>query len=170
MHLGIPLPVLILSGTWCTDQGGIHDGAPTEFQALLLKGLSHQREQSAPQMVAFQEMTELAQGGLIRHGSPAQVDHDKPAHRLRVVERFLRRRIRQVEPVLQKVNAQQAFHVDRRPAAPLILGVKRFNRRRELRLGNDAVPLFKKPLASRELAGPLETFFGKNLLAHAAAP
>ena len=70
MHLGIPLPVLILSGTWCTDQGGIHDGAPTEFQALLLKGLSHQREQSAPQMVAFQEMTELAQGGLVRHGFP----------------------------------------------------------------------------------------------------
>jgi hypothetical protein len=43
-------------------------------------------------------------------------DADKLPHRHRLIQRFLGRRIRQVEPMLQQVQSQHALQANRRPA------------------------------------------------------
>ena len=57
-----------------------------------------------------------AHRGLAGHRLAPQVDPDKTPHRQRIVECLLHRRVRQVEPLLQKINAQHPLHPDRRAA------------------------------------------------------
>jgi hypothetical protein len=56
--------------------------------------------------MALQHMAEAQHRGLIGHRHRTQVDTRKPAHRHRVVEGFLHPRIREIEPLLQKVHPQ----------------------------------------------------------------
>jgi hypothetical protein len=55
--------------------------------------------------VLLQQMPEAAHRGLVRRRLAAQVDADEAAHRRRIKERFLDRRVGQVEPLLQEVDA-----------------------------------------------------------------
>ena len=57
-------------------------------------------------------MPEFADRGLVRYRLGAKVDADEPAHRPRVVQRLCHRPIRQIEPVLQKMNPEHPFHPD----------------------------------------------------------
>ena len=70
----------------------------------------------------------------------AEVDADEPPHRQRIVQRFLRARVGQVEPVLQEVQPQHHFKLLRRPT---IAGswVERFNDSAQLTPRHDVVHL-----------------------------
>ena len=57
-------------------------------------------------MVPFQQVTEVQDRRLVRHRLAAKVNANKAAHRNRLIQRLLRRRIRQIEPLLQKVQPQ----------------------------------------------------------------
>src|SRR5580704_5248084 len=46
----------------------------------------------------------------------AGVDVDKAPHCRRIVKRLLHRRVRQIEPLLQEIDAQHPLHPDRRAA------------------------------------------------------
>ena len=70
------------------------------------------------QMMTLQQMTELADGGLVRRGLPPEVDSDETAQDPGIVERFLDRRVREIEPVLQEVDPQQALDADRPRPSP----------------------------------------------------
>src|SRR6476620_6741116 len=61
-------------------------------------------------------MTEAAHRGRIRHWLAAEVNADKAAHRLRIVQCLLYRRVRQAEPLLQEIEAQHPLDPDRRAA------------------------------------------------------
>ena len=64
----------------------------------------------------FEQMPEPANRRFIGYRLAPQIDPDKAPHRLRIVERLFDPWIRQVEPLLQEVDAQHPFHPDRRPA------------------------------------------------------
>ena len=50
------------------DDGGIDDRAPGQLQTMLFQMLMHLLEQSRSQLVLLQQVTELAERGLVRHG------------------------------------------------------------------------------------------------------
>jgi len=59
-------------------------------------------------------MTEVANGRLVRGSLLAQVETNEAAHRDRIVKRILGGRIGEVEPLLQKVDAEHHFQFARR--------------------------------------------------------
>jgi len=65
MHLRIALAALILGGTRCRNDGGVHYAAFTQHQTVLLQMLVHFLEQHLAKTVVFQEMPELEDGGLV---------------------------------------------------------------------------------------------------------
>ena len=62
-------------------------------------------EELLPQVVFLEEMAELQDSGFIRHRLPAEINTHKPAHGHRFVQGFFRPRIREVEPLLEEINA-----------------------------------------------------------------
>ena len=96
---------------------------------------------SLAELVALQQVAELADRRLVRRAFDPEIDADEAAHRHRVVQRFLHRRVRQVEPQLQEVNPQHPLQRNRRtPAVLADLRVHRLHRRRQLRPRNDLGP------------------------------
>ena len=61
-------------------------------------------------------MTKAAHRGFVGHRLVAEIDSDKAAHRLRIIDRLFHRQIRQIEPVLQKVDPQHPLDPDWRAA------------------------------------------------------
>src|SRR6516162_4232981 len=86
---------------------------------------SNNCKQLPAQIVLFEQMAEAAYRGLVGHRLAAEVDPDKPPHRRRIVKRLLHRRVRQVEPLLQKIDAPHPLDPDRR-AAIAWFGINRF--------------------------------------------
>jgi len=60
----------------------------------------------AVQLILLEKMTEVQDGGLVGNGGAAKIDSGKAAQHGRLVERILGARIGEVEPMLQKVDAQ----------------------------------------------------------------
>ena len=122
MHVRIALLVLVLGGRGGIDDGGIDDRALGDLDALGLQMPVDLPKELFPEMVLLEEMTELQDGGLIRHRLPAEIDTHEPAHGHRFVQGFFRPGIGEVEPLLEKINAQHALQTHRRPAI-LTLGI-----------------------------------------------
>ncbi len=101
------------------NDGGVHHGDYRNPKPVLSKVLSDQYKKPLPKVVSLKDMTELAEGGLVRCGLTAKVYADKVAHGAGVVKRLLNRRVGGVEPVLKKMNAEHAFDPDRRASGTL---------------------------------------------------
>ena len=166
MHLRVPLPVLVLRRTRRADNGGIDDGTGIYLHPILMQILGNQGKQPVTKIVPFQKVAKLADRRLVRRRLPPQVDAHKTTHRPRIVQRLFHSRVRQIEPVLQKVNAQHALNTHRRSAPALPPGIEGLNHRRQLRPRYDPVHLFQKLFPAGRFAVLLETFFGKGTLAH----
>lgn len=169
-HLRIALAVLVLGRARGIDDGGVHDRPPAHLQAVLLQVVLDQYEQLLAQVVGLQQVTELADRGLVRDRFPAEVDADEAAHRPGVVQGFLDRRVGQVEPVLQEVDAQHPLDTNRPAAGTLGLGVERLHHAGQVGPRNDPVHVIEELLAAGLLAMLLEAFFRKGLLAHGRSP
>lgn len=79
VHLGIPLLGTILRRTGRTDNGGIHDGAAAHLQPLFRQRLPDSCKELLAQLVSFQQMSKLANRGLIGHGLATQINpHELP--------------------------------------------------------------------------------------------
>lgn len=92
-HLGIALPILVLGRGRRVDDRRIDDGAGAHLQAIRLKMPADFLEQTLAQIMSFEQVAELADGGLVRGAFPSQDNANEVAHRQRVVERFLDRRV-----------------------------------------------------------------------------
>jgi len=66
-------------------------------------------EQTLAQLVLFQQVAEFAYRGFVRRAFPSQINAHEFAHGQRIVKGFFHRRIGEVEPVLEKVDAQHAL-------------------------------------------------------------
>ena len=159
VHLGIALAVLVLCRARSTDDRRVHDRAFGDLDAAAMQVLVHGRQQHLAQLVPFQQVRELAHRGLVRRAFNAQIDASETAHRHRVVQGLLNRRVRQVEPELQEVDPQHPLKWDRRSTTVLAhLRIRRLHRRRQFRPRNDLVhvrencarrvvfPYFSKPV------------------------
>src|SRR5215471_2451484 len=121
----------------------IKQRAGGHLQSLRRQVPLHLIKQLPAEIVLFEQMAEAAHRRLIRHRLAAEVDANKTPHRPRIVKRFFHRRVRQIEPLLQKVDPQHSFHPDRR-AAIAGLGIKRFDQRAQRRPRHDALHFIEK--------------------------
>jgi hypothetical protein len=152
VHLRISPAVLVLRRARRADDRRIHNRALGDLDAAAMQMLVHRRQQHLAELVPFQQVSKLAHRGLIRRPFDPQINADETAHRDRVVQRFLNRRIRQVEPQLQEVDPQHPLQRDRRSATALAhLRVRRLHRRRQFRPRNDLVHVREKLRAARGL-------------------
>ena len=126
------------------------------LEALLLEVFPDESKEPRSQPMTSQQMAGLAEGDLVRHGLPPEVDPDEAAQDPGIVERFLDRRVREIEPVRQKVNPPQALDADRRAAAALAPGVERLDDGRKLRPRNEAVHLVEESFPADGLTVFLE--------------
>lgn len=165
-HLRIALFLFILGGTRRADDAGIDNGTSGYLQAILLQILIHQVEQLITQVVFLHQVAELADRGFVRHRLPTEVDADELAQRTGVIESFLGRRIRQVEPVLDEVDPQHALDTDRAPTGALRLGIERLDSRGQFLPGNDGFHFFQELFFASLLPVFLESGIGKGVLAH----
>ncbi len=156
LHLGVALPIGVLGRARRGDDGGIHDGARAQLEPTLLQDAADHGEDGLPQVVALQQVAELADGGGIRHRLAAQVDANESTQCRRVVQRLLARGVGQIEPVLQQVDAQHALQAHGR-AAVAGLRVMRLDQRHQPIPRHDRLHLGQKCVAARGLAKALES-------------
>src|SRR5262249_18112687 len=76
----------------------------------------HLGKQPPAQIVRLEQMAEAAHRGFVGDRLAPEIDPDEIAHCPPIVERFLDRRVRQVEPLLQKVYSQHPLDPDWRTA------------------------------------------------------
>src|SRR5215472_1893689 len=88
------------------DKGRVHDRTSGAPDSLGLQVQIHGSQNLFSQIVLLQQMPELAHRGFVRHRLGPQVNPRKLAQRRRVVQRLFHCRVRQVEPLLQKINPQ----------------------------------------------------------------
>ena len=139
-HLQVPLLVLVLGRTGCADDRRIHDGALGDLDTAAVQMLIDCPQHGLAQLVPFEQVPELTHRGLVRHTLHAQINPDEATHRHRVVQGLFHRRIRRVEPQLQKVDPQHPLQGNRRPTARLAdLRICGLHRRRQLWPRNNAV-------------------------------
>ena len=111
----------------------------------------HFIKQLPAQIMLFQQMTEAAHCRLVRHRLAAEIDADKIANGCQIIDRFLHRRVRQVEPLLQEIDAQHPLDPDRR-AAIARLGVDRLDKPPQRRPRNHSLHLSQKYRPPRRVA------------------
>ena len=116
MHLGIAGLVGILGRGWRSDDRRIDNRAGGHLQSLRRDVPLHLVEQPLAESVRLEQVAEAAHRRLVRYRLAAEVDADETAHGQRIVERLFHCRVRQVEPLLQEIDAQHPLHANRRTA------------------------------------------------------
>lgn len=166
VQLWIPRLVLVLRRAGCIDDGRIHNGAGVHFQPVLLQIVVDQYKQLTTRIMCFKQMTELADRGFVRRGFAPQIDADESPHGARVIQGLCLRRIEQIEPVLQKVDAQHAFQADRLASRTFRLWIKRFDHLAQVASGDNLFHRVEKLFATGWLTVQHKAFFGEGSLMH----
>src|ERR1035437_5011336 len=91
----------------------------------------------------FKQVAKGQDGALVGRGGAAQIDSGEAAQRGRVVERILGAGVGEIEPVLQKVDAQHDRQADRL-AAVARLGIIRLDYSFQLSAGEHPPPRLQK--------------------------
>ena len=155
MHLGVACAGRVLGRRRRMEDGRVHNRARADADAAILQIVVDRLQHGSAQIVLLQQMTEVQNRRLVRRCRTTQIDARKPPQRRRIVQPFFGARIRQVEPVLQKVNPQQDAQPHRRTTVAR-LGVMRLYQRLQLRPRHDPVHLFQKRLSPGLLPISLE--------------
>src|SRR5664279_951029 len=114
-------------------------------------------------------MTELAYCGLVRHRLPPQIDVHKLPHHDRVVQRLFQPRVRQVEPLLEKVHSQHPLQPYRGPPVAG-LWIVRFDQRTQLTPRHNLFHFLQKQSAPGLLGVPLKASHHRQCpLSHAGS-
>src|SRR5579859_3395449 len=156
VHLWVAALLAVLGRGRCVNQGRVHNRARRDPYSLRLQVQIHRPQNLFSQIVLFQQVPELAHRGLIRYRLRAQVNPDELAQSRRVIQRLFHRRIRQVEPLLQKINPQHLFQLFR-PSSVARLGIVRLDQRTQLRPRHYLLHLFQKGRPPRFLRIPFES-------------
>ena len=169
VHLRVTRLVLVLGRGRRTDDRRIHDGAGRDLHPLGLQMPTDFFEQALTQIMLFQQMAELAHGGFVRCTFPSQINADEFAHGDGVVEGFLHRGVGEVEPVLQKVDAQHALKPYRwTPVSRL--RIKGLNQGTQSSPRHDSIHIGQKHRASRRLAVEIKAACREGRLFHRSLP
>lgn len=121
VHFRIAPLVTALGRRRCRDQGRVDDSPFAHHQAFAGQ-VPVDLIEDPPRLVVFLEQaTELEQRRRVRRRLVRQVDADKAANGLAIVDRVLDAFVRQAEALLRDVHAQHPFQADWWPAAPIAL-------------------------------------------------
>lgn len=167
MHRGIARLPLILRRGGGADDGGIDNGTAREGQPRGSEMGIDQREDLFAHAVRFEQVAEFAHGRLVGRPFAPEIDADKSAHGARVVKRFFHRRVREVEPLLQAVDAQHPFQAHRRTPGAVVLWIKRFDQRAQLAPWHHLIHLAQELVAPGRFVVLLEPGFGEGRLLRA---
>ena len=164
VHFGIALAVLVFCRRRRGDQRGVDDGAFAHHQALLGEVTVDRVEDLACEPFGFKQAAELQQGRRVRRRLAAQINVDKSANGLAVVDRIFDAFVRQTKALLGHVHAQHASQSDRRPTSAFDLRIERLDGLMQLAPRRHAVDLSEEAVAPRQLllGGVFEV--GKALL------
>ena len=151
------------------DEGGIDQGTGLLKEALVREqsvgGLEDCLGQSAP----LQQSSQVQDRRLVRDGVIPQIDPAEAAHGFDVVEGVLSGRIREIESLLQKGDAQHRFQRHRRLTVDCLQVVRR-NEFREPRPRHDLLHLCQKAFAPGELLLGFKGQRCKGRLLHSCPP
>ena len=170
VHIRVALLLFVLGRTRRIDDTGVNDGPAGYLQPVLLEVLIDQVKQMIAQIMFLHQMAEFTNGCLVRHRFPAEINTDEVAQGAGVVKSFLSSRIRQIEPVLEKVDSQHTFDADRAASRPLRIGIERHNGLGQFLPGDDSFHLIQKLLFARFLAVLFKPGIRKGVLAHECLP
>lgn len=151
MHFRITLTLLILGRGRRGDDRRIDNGAFLEDQALHGQQRIDGRKDTLGQLAPFEYPAELQQGGGVGCGLTGQVDANKAADGLTVVDGIFDSLVREPEALLGNVHAQHAFHTHRRASPSFALRVKRLDLGNQRRPRGYCVDLTQKSVAPRHL-------------------
>ena len=165
MHLGIAFLVVILRRRRRGNDRRIDDRAITDFNPLLLEMLIHGSKDLLAYAVLFDEVTEFANGCLVRGGFYTKVDPNKFAHSLTIVEAILGLWVRHIEPLLQEVDPQHALNTYGWTTF-LTGGIMGFNQAAQFPPRDDGLHLAQKAFTPRLLMVSLKPNAGKGHLTH----
>ena len=165
-HLGVPRLCLVLGRRRRLDDRRIDDRPGLQQQPLLLQQPADEGKDLLRQPVPLRKVPEPQDRRLVRDRIIDQLDPGKTSHRLRVVQRILGCRIRQVEPLLHEVDPQHPLHRQRLRAVAG-LRVVRLDQRQDPGPGNDRVHLGQKPFPTGYLALAVPGRRRKRRLLHA---
>ena len=98
VHLWITRFVLIFGGTRCENNGGIHDGAAAQLQAVSLQQLADSGKDGCAQVVFLQQVAKVQQGGRVGYALAAQVNFAEVSKSCDVIQRVLTGFVCQIEP------------------------------------------------------------------------
>ena len=163
VHFRIALAALILGGAWGRNDRGIHNAAFTQHQTIFLQVLVHLFEQHLAKAMAFQEMTELENGGFVRQA--VQLQAGELAHGFDLIQCVFHGRITEVIEQLHAVDSQHGRQRIRWPAS-LALGVISGYLLLQLLPRNQLVHPFQKNLAAGFALLVLVLGFGEGDLIH----
>src|ERR1700688_2405974 len=152
----LPLRVCFISGSRVALAFLVELGAAMMVASTMVPERSNSRRSSSNPAIELkiawvspcllQQMAKAQNRGLVRHHLVAQLDPDKATHRLTVVDRVFRLRVRQVEPLLQEIDAQHLLQ-PQRLATLAGFGVMRLDQPNQPRPRNHRIHLAQKPLA-----------------------
>lgn len=89
VHVRVALFGRVLGRAWGVDNRGIDDGAAGDLQPLRLQVPGNLFEDTDAQLVRFEQVPEVADGGLVGHPLAPEIQAHEATHRHRIVERFL---------------------------------------------------------------------------------
>jgi hypothetical protein len=178
-HHWLPFFVWCISGSRAFLAFLVEDGAlmivastivpVATFSSLGRQVPLHLLEQLPAQIVRFEQVAKAAYRRLVRHRLAAEIGADETAHRQRIVERLFHRRVRQVEPLLQEIDAQHPLDTDRR-AAIAGLRITRLYQPAQRRSRNHALHLGQKRHPPRRLGIALKPHRCQRQLLHLPQP
>ncbi len=156
VHFRVALLFLVLGGGWRGDERGIHQRAFPQQQAARGEVGVDGGEKALAQVVRFQQVPEVQQGGGIGHAFGGQINPGKTLEGVAVVERVFERLVGEGIPLLEKIDAQHPLQTNGRAAA-FALRIKGFDDGEQLRPGDDLLH------AGEELFAAGDFLFGGKL-------
>jgi len=132
----------------CVDRR-IDDSACSKPKALGGQELVDGCEVAFSQLVLFHQAPKLRPGRRIRRCLAAQVNSDKTANRLAIIDRTLHAFVGQSKALLGKVHVQHAPHPNRWPTATIASRMERLDFGHRRRPRRHRIDLAQKPIVSR---------------------
>jgi hypothetical protein len=151
VHFRIALLVAVLGRWRRRDQGRVDDGPLAHHQAFAGQMPVDLIENPACQAVLLEQAAELEQRRRVRRRLVRQVDADKSANGLAIVDRVLDAFVRQAKALLRDVHAQHSLQTDWRPPASVALRVVRQQGGNQCRPWRHSLDLSQKPITSGQL-------------------
>lgn len=168
VHLGVAFAEAVLGRTRRGNERGIDHGPALEQQTLgRQRGVDSGKDLQA-QVVGFEQVAEPKNGALVGQVVFPGIQTHELAEQRHVVQRFLHRRVREVEPLLDEVDAQHGLDGERWASALGARGRCMWrDQRHQLCPGHHEVHLIEELALARSFGLALESVLAQAHLLHA---